>query len=296
MNIVWLYKSFWTFRFRFIWKEFLPLLKYAYPLALMGLAGIASQMLDRILLLYALPENYYAGKSTEYAVGVYSTCIKLTVFMSLAIQSFKYAAEPFFFSQAQDKNSPKVFAEVMHYFVITCVVFWLGICLNLYWIKDVFIGNKSYHEGIGIVPILLLANLILGIYYNLSFWFKLTDQTHYGIWLSVLGAIVTLAGNLVLIPIFGYMACAWITLASYTLMAWSCYALGQKNYPVPYRTGQIFLHLLLGSLIVVASMQLPTEWGLWLLLPNAGLFMVYLAFVAMMEKQLLKKVLRIKSA
>lgn len=267
------------------------MLRYAYPLALMGLAGVSSQMLDRILLQNTLPAGYYAGKSAAYAVGIYGACIKLTVFMSLAIQSFKYAAEPFFFSQNEQKDSPRVFAQVMHYFVITCVLFWLGISLNLFWIKDVFIRNEAYHEGIFIVPILLLANLILGIYYNLSFWFKLTDKTHYGTWLSFLGALITLLGNLWLIPILGYMACAWVTLMSYSVMAWGCYALGQKHYPVPYTTGKILAHLILGSLIVTASVQLPADWGLWLFFPNIGLLGVYVFFLFLTEKELMKKVL-----
>lgn len=292
LNFVWLYKSFVDFRFRFVWQEFAPILRYAYPLAIMGLAGIASQMLDRILLQHYLPAGFYAGKTTDYAIGVYGACIKLTVFMSLAIQSFKYAAEPFFFSQAQDKQSPQVFAKVMHYFVITCVVFWLAISLNLHWIKDLFIRNPAYHEGIFIVPILLLANLLLGVYYNLSFWFKLTEKTHYGTWISIAGAVITLVGNVLLIPVWGYMACAWVTLASYSVMAWVCYALGQKHYPIPYTTGWIMAHLFLGALIVTASIQLPAEWGLWLLIPNFGLFMVYVFFVAITEKELLAKVLK----
>ncbi len=290
LNFVWLYRSFIDFRFRFMWREFAPLLWYGYPLALMGLAGVASQMLDRILLQYYLPTGYYVGHSTKEAVGIYGACIKLTIFMSLAIQSFKYAAEPFFFSQAEDKKSPLVFAQVMHYFVIICVMFWLAISLNLYWIKAVFIRNPVYHEGVGIVPILLLANLLLGIYYNFSFWFKLTDRTHYGTWLSIGGALVTWVGNVLFIPVFGYMACAWVTLVSYGGMAFVCYALGQRHYPVPYRIGQMLLHLLLGSLIVMASLQLPAEWGMWLLLPNMGLFAVYLFFVFITEMKAWKKI------
>jgi O-antigen/teichoic acid export membrane protein len=272
-----------------VWHEFSPILKYAYPLAIMGFAGISSQMLDRILLQYWLPTGFYAGKTTTDAIGVYGACFKLTVFMSLAIQAFKYAAEPFFFGQAEDKNSPRLFAQVMHYFVITCVLFWLGISLNMFWLKNLFIQNPIYHEGLYIIPILLLANLILGIYYNLSFWFKLTDKTHYGIWLSILGAMITLVGNIALIPVMGYMACAWITLLAYTVMTWACYALGQKNYPVPYTTGKIVAHLILGSLIVTSSVQLPANWGLWLFFPNAGLLMVYIFFLYLTEKEMFAK-------
>lgn len=289
LNFVWLYRSFIDFRFRFKWQEFAPMLKYAYPLAVMGLAGIASQMADRILLQYCLPTGFYAGKTTTDAIGIYGACVKLTVFMSLAIQSFKYAAEPFFFSQTEEKQTPRVFAQVMHYFVIMCVIFWLGISLNLFWIKDLFIRNPIYHEGIFIVPILLLANLLLGVYYNLSFWFKLTDKTHYGTWLSLLGALITVLGNILLIPVAGYMACAWITLVSYAVMAWTCYVLGQKNYPIPYDTGWLLAHLTLGGLIVTASVQLPAEWGLWLIFPNMGLFGVYIFFLMLTEKGLWTK-------
>ena len=154
----------------------------------------------------------------------------------------------------------------------------------MFWIKDLFIRNPIYHEGIFIVPILLLANLLLGVYYNLSFWFKLTDKTHYGTWLSILGALITVLGNILLIPVMGYMACAWITLVSYAVMAWVCYVLGQKYYPIPYTTGRLLAHLVLGALIVTASVQLPANWGLWLFFPNAGLFGVYVFFLMLTEK------------
>jgi O-antigen/teichoic acid export membrane protein len=285
LNALLLYRCFIDFRFRFDWAAFRPLLIYAIPLAVMGLAGMVNQMVDKIMLKALLPADFYAGQSADYALGVYGACFKLSVFMNLAIQAFKYAAEPFFFSQAQDKNSPAVFAQVMRYFIIVCVVLWLGVCLNLGWIKWLFIRNEAYHAGVVVVPILLLANMLLGIYYNLSFWFKLTDKTHYGLWISGVGAMLTIGLNFALIPYFGYVACAWVALLSYTLMAWLCYAWGQYYYPIPYHLSSAFGHIGVASVLVIVSLFFPIEnIGLSLLF-NAGLFGVYVVFLGWMEKK-----------
>ena len=286
LNILWLYACFIDFRFRFNWQVFRPILSYAYPLALMGLAGIVSQLVANLLIPIYLPDNFYEGRSALYALGIYGACFKLSVLMSLAIQSFKYAAEPFFFSKAQDKNSPALFAKVMYYFVVVCVLLWLGVCLNLFWIKDFVIPNKRYHEGLGIVPILLLANLFLGMYYNFSFWFKITEKTYYGTWISVAGAVFTVIFNIILIPIFGYVACAWVTLASYAGMAWVCYAWGQKFYPVPYQILPILAHIFLGGILIIISNYLPKSLNFWATLAiNFTLFVVYLSYVFFTEKQ-----------
>ena len=182
------------------------LLVYAFPLMLTNLAGLVNNTTDRIFLRHFLPAGFYEGISSADALGIYGNCYKLSVFMALAIQSFKFAADPFFFSQAEDKNAPDLLARVTKWFLIVCVLIWVLTSLNLDLLG--LVVSKRYRVGLDIVPLLLLAYLFLGVYYNISFWFKLSDKTKFGTLITVVGATVTIAGNIVLIPLMGYMGCA----------------------------------------------------------------------------------------
>ena len=270
--------------FRFRWPDlsFLrPLLAYALPLMLMGLAGMVNETLDRILLPKWLPTNFYPGLSRLGAVGVYGACYKLSIFMSLVIQAFRYAAEPFFFSQSTEKNSPATFALVLKWFTLCCTFIFIGISLNLSWIGPLFLRRPAYLTGLNVVPILLLANLFLGVYYNLSVWFKLTDKTYYGTYLGAAGAVLTIALNFVLIPVLGYTGSAWATLACYFMMAALCWWLGERHFPVPYPVGRLLLWLLGAVGLVVAGQALirtlpvSVGYGLGLALPVLFVGLVY---------------------
>jgi len=227
-----------------------PMLMYGYPILLMGLSGMVNEMLGRAMLKKYLPENFYPGLSNEAALGVYGAVYKLSVFMQLTIQAFRYAAEPFFFSQAQEKDATKGFALVMKWFVIWCCVLYVGISLNLSWFAPIFLRKEIYLTGLVAVPILLLANLFLGMYYNFSIWFKIADKTYYGTYLSFGGAVITIVGNILLIPVFGYLGSAISTLICYGLMAGLCYYFGQKHYPIPYPMQSIAGNLLVATLLV----------------------------------------------
>jgi O-antigen/teichoic acid export membrane protein len=253
-----LWREFVRFRFKLDLAFMKPLLRYAYPLMFMGLAGMVNEVLDRILLKAWLPEDFYPGLSNIAAVGVYGACYKLSIFMSLAIQGFRYAAEPFFFSQSQDKNSPKMFAQVMKWFIISCAFIFLFISVNL---EDfqMLLGRPSYRTGILVVPILLLANLFLGAYYNLSVWFKLTDKTYYGTFISFGGAALTIFLNWLLIPVAGYMGCAITTLCCYFSMASVCLFLGNRHYPVPYPVKAISSYLMLAIILTGAAFLIHIE-------------------------------------
>ncbi len=282
--ILLLYRSFLIFRFRFDWAKLRPMLVYAYPIMLMGLAGMINQMFDKILLEYLLPENFYPGLTSKDAVGIYGACAKLAIFTTLAIQAFRYAAEPFFFGQAQDKKAPELFARVMRYFVIVCVLLWLGVSLNIDILKMIFIRNPDFYPALGIVPVLLLGNIFLGIYYNLSVWFKLSDQTYFGTWISVGGAVLTVLLNFIFVPLLGYVGSAWVVLIAYFSMSVACYILGQRHYPIPYHLGSAFGHLALGGVLIVIS-QLFTPESLFIgTLFNFGLLVVYLLYVLWTEK------------
>ena len=270
------------FRFRWPRLPFLrPLLAYALPLLLMGLAGMVNETLDRILLPAWLPAGFYPGLSAQAATGVYGACYKLSIFMSLVIQAFRYAAEPFFFSQSTEKNSPATFALVLKWFTLCCAFIFVGISLNLSWIGPLFLRRAEYRTGLGVVPILLLANLFLGVYYNLSVWFKLTDKTYYGTYIGAAGAVLTIALNFLLIPVLGYLGCAWATLACYAMMAGLCWWLGERHFPVPYPVGRLLGWLLGAAGLVWVGQALiggQPGWGtyaLGLALPLAFGGLVY---------------------
>lgn len=236
------------------------MMRYSFPVMITGIAGMYNEMFSRVALEYWLPENFYSTMNRQQAVGVFGACYKFAVFMNLGIQAFRYAAEPFFFSNAADKNSPQLFARINHYFIIACCVILLAISINLDILKY-FIGEK-YWIGLPIVPILLLAYLFLGIYYNVSVWFKLTDKTQYGTFITLGGALITLVANYLLIPLFGYMGSSWAALLCYFLMAASCYYIGQKFYPIPYAIGKGLAYIIgtTGLVFWVNSVTLDTRW------------------------------------
>lgn len=240
LTLLLLWRELTDFRFRWPYLGFLrPVLAYSLPLMLMGLAGMINETLDRIMLPAWLPAGFYPGLSAEGATGVYSACYKLSIFMSLVTQAFRYAAEPFFFAQSTDKNSPATFALVLKWFTLCCALIFVSISLNLGWLAPLFLRSAVYRTGLGIVPIILMANLFLGVYYNLSVWFKLTDKTYYGTYIGAGGAVLTIALNFLLIPVLGYMGSAWATLACYFMMAALCWWLGERHFPVPYPVARL---------------------------------------------------------
>ena len=222
-------KSKWLFDIQ-LWRK---MMAYALPLLVVGLAAMINEVADKLLLKYILPES----QNPLRQVGIYGANYKLAVLMTLFIQMFKYAAEPFFFKQAKEKNAKESYATIMKFFVIFGIGIFLGVTLFLDWIKY-FIGSE-FHEGLKIVPIVLMANLFLGIYYNLSVWYKLTNKTHLGAIISIAGAVLTLSVNFALIPKYGYMASAWATFAAYALMMILSWIWGQKHYPIKYPIGRI---------------------------------------------------------
>lgn len=234
------------------------IISYGYPIMLTGLAGMTNEMFSRIMLKAWLPEGFYPGQTANYALGVFGACYKLAVVMNLTITAFRYAAEPFFFSNAVDKNSPQLFSRINHYFIIVCCFILLGVSINLDILKY-FFGKPEYWEGLTIVPILLLAYLFIGVYYNVSVWFKLTDKTYFGTLITVGGVIITVVANYVLIPIAGYMGSSWAALLCNVSMMVACYLLGQKYYPIPYKVTAALGYIGLTTLIVYAVMSIQID-------------------------------------
>lgn len=224
--------------FRLFSKPLLrTMLIFGAPLMVAGLAGMINETADRIILKYMLPEEI-----ADAHIGIYGACYKLAVLITLFIQAFRMGAEPFFFSHAKEKNSRETFARIMNIFVAVCMTAFLVVMLFIDLFKW-FIPNPEYHEGLRVVPILMLANVFLGIYYNQSVWYKLTDRTKTGGTIAIIGALITIGFNFALIPILGYMGSAWATLACYAGMAMISYKWGQKHYPIPYNVSRVLLYM-----------------------------------------------------
>jgi len=290
-----LYKELRGFRFTFSWALFRPVWVYAFPILIMNLGGIINMMFDRIFLKEMLPEGFYPGRTTEQAVGIYGQCFKLSIFMNLAIQAFKYAAEPFFFIKGADKNAPPVFARVMKWFIIICSLMWVAISINLDVLAHLFLRQQIYHEGVYVVPWLLAGFLFLGIYYNLGAWFKLSDRTEFGTYFSVTGAIVVIVLNYLLVPRMGYLGCAIAFAGSSFTMMVLCYLFGQKYYPVPYQVVSAVVYLG-GSagLIAVVSKWQPSESLAISFTVHLAVLVVLLLLILAAERKELAGILRRK--
>jgi O-antigen/teichoic acid export membrane protein len=264
------------FKVEFDRKLFRDMIAYAMPLLLAGMAGMVNETLDRILLRYLLVVPAGIADANEYImaqIGIYGANYKVSILMTLFVQTFRYAAEPFFFSRAKEDDSRELYAKVMIYFILFGLVIFLGIMLYIDIVKH-FIGAK-YYPGIGIVPILLLANLFLGIIFNLSIWYKLSNMTKYGAYITIFGAVVTIATNFLLIPFMGYAGAAWATFVCYFLMMILSYIWGQKHFHVEYNLKKIAGYFLLALSIYFVSKIWHFHSQYLLFIMNSILFIAF---------------------
>lgn len=267
-----------------LWKE---MLFYSWPLMIAGFAGVINETFDRIMIGKLTPED--AVVSGVVLAGIYGACYKLSYLINIFIQAFRLAAEPFFFSESRKKDAPETYARIMKYIVIVMTCMFLVVTLYLdFW--KYFIQNEKMWVGLNVVPILLIANMSLGVYYNLSFWYKLSQKTHAALIITFVGASITLLINFFFIPRFGYMASAWATLACYGSMMLISYFWGRKVYPVPYELGKI------GKLFGLMLALYFIHWGAGLYLDNLWLrtalatllLVVYFAYIFRIEKDDMK--------
>jgi len=228
-----------------LWKK---MMKYGLPILVGGIAFAVNEHFDKILLGYWLPENIAKSE-----VGIYSACYKLGLFMVLFATAFRLGIEPFFFSHSSSENAPQTYAVITKYFVILGSLILLGVIVFADILKFLLIDNESYWQAMKVVPLIILANFFLGIYNNLSVWYKLTDKTHIGAYISIVGAIVTLGLNYLLIPKYSYYGSAIATIAAYGSMMVISYILGNKYYPIPYDMEKISGYLGLSILFSVIS-------------------------------------------
>jgi len=257
---------------------FKQLLNYGLPIMVAGLAYVINENFDKWLLPEVL------GKDIN---GAYSGCYKIAVFMTIFIQAFRLGAEPFFFNHAKEKSAKVTYARIMKYFVIFGSAMLIFIIAYLDIFKSLIVRDESYWRAIDIVPIVLLANLCLGIYFNLAIWYKLTDKTRYGMYLSLLGAAITIVFNVIMIGKIGFIAAAWATLLAYGIMMIASYVLGQKFYPVPYSLKSILGYLLVAIILSVIALNTNANYYI-----NTMLVLVFLGLVVFLEKNEIKQLLK----
>ncbi len=255
------------------------LLHYGWPIMVAGLAFVINENLDKWLL----PEML--GKNIN---GAYSACYKLAVFMTLFIQAFRMGAEPFFFNHAKEENAKETYAVILKYFTIVGGLGLLFVTVYIDWLRPIFIKKESYLIALDIVPIVLLANLCLGIYHNLSVWYKLTDKTRYGMYISIVGAIITIGFNIAYIPVLGFMACAYATLLAYATMMLLSYVIGRRHYKVPYAVGSIVFYLLLSSFLSFISYYYFERD----IIIGTVFLLLFLVTITTLEKNQIKQILK----
>jgi len=263
------------------------MLVYSLPVLIANISFIINENIDKVFLGQLLPADI-----AEQEVGIYAACYKIAVFLSIFINAFRLGAEPFFFSQAKNKNATETYARIMDYFVIAVSLIFVFLVANIELLKYFIKGKDAaeqalYWSGLKIVPVLLFGYVSLGIYINLSIWYKLSDQTRYGLYISGIGAILTIILNLFFIPKFGYIASAWISLTAYTLMMILSYLWGQRNYPIPYNLKKNIGYLL-SSICIVFVAFVVFERNL--LIGNA-LFLIFTIAILFRERKEIKLIL-----
>ncbi len=282
VTLLFLSKEIAAIRFKFDTKLWGQMMLYALPLIIAGMGGMVNETFDRLMLRWWLPGS---AEFKESEVGIYNACYKLSILITLFIQAFRMGAEPFFFKQAEGKNPQRTYARVMKFFVIVITVMFLVVSLYMpVWKK--FIGPK-YWAGLGVVPILLLANMFLGIYYNLSVWYKLGNKTIAGAWITLAGAAVTIGINFFFISSYSYMACAWATFFCYGSMMVMSFVWGQKEYRIPYAWKKLLAFMVIVVLLFFAHKGITKFWDskIFSLTVATILTGIYLWFIGLVEKK-----------
>jgi O-antigen/teichoic acid export membrane protein len=286
------HKDFLNLKFVVDFTLIKQMLWYALPLVVAGLAGIVNETIDRILLNQLLYDSHLAlphsspQQALEYSqskVGIYSANYKLAMLVTILLQAYRYAAEPFFFSNAKNQDRNKLYAKVMNYFIAAVCLVFLLVSLNIQIFKY-FIPNQNYWDGLTVVPILLLANVFLGIYFNQSIWYKLSGQTKFGAFIAIGGAILTIGLNVLLIPKYGYIASAWATLIVYGAQMIASYLLGQKYYPIKYNIRKFGLYFGFALLLFFVAKMIAIEDGILQFVVNNTLILIFALLVYIMEK------------
>ncbi len=262
------------FRYRFDRALWGRMMRYAWPLLILGIAGILNQTLDKIIFPYL-----YDGVDEKAQLGIYGAATKIAMIMAMITQAFRYAYEPFVFGKAKDRDSHDTYAKAMKYFVIFTLLAFLAVMAYMDILRYI-IRDRSYWPGLRVVPIVMAAEIMMGVYFNLSFWYKLIDKTIYGAWFSGIGCLVLVAVNVAFVPRYSYMACAWGGVAGYGTAMLLSYIVGQKKYPINYPVRQIMVYVALAAVLTagmtLANRALPMVGSLAVNTLLIAVFVVYL--------------------
>lgn len=273
--------EFLKLQLKFDKELFGKMFSYSWPILVANLSFIVNENLDKIVLSRLLPDAI-----ADHQVGIYGAVCKIAIFISIFITAFRLGAEPFFFSHAKNANAKKTYAFILHYFVIALALLFVGLIANIEILKY-FIRKSEYWVGLPAVPYLLFGYVCLGIYMNLSIWYRLSDQTRFGLYISIIGAFITIVLNFVLIPKYSYMGSAWVSMLAYFVMMVISYVLGQKYYPIPYDLKRILTYLLISVVLVILSFWV---FNRNIYIGNA-LLLAFLGGIIYFEKDQLKSIL-----
>ena len=262
-----------------LWKT---MLRYALPVLIAGVAFSINETFDRILLKELLPANV-----AETQIGMYSACYKIALFMTLFATAYRLGIEPFFFSHAKSENPQKNYAKILEFFVAFGSVILLTVVVFADVLKPYIVRSEDYWEAMWVVPIILIANFCLGIYHNLSVWYKITDRTKFGAYISIVGAVITLAINILFIKAYGYKASAIATLVAYATMMLLSYYFGRKYYPIPYNLKKITLYLMLSITLSALSFYEFRENYII----GISMLIIFLGLIFLLEKKALNQIL-----
>ena len=270
----------------FDWRLARRMLNYSYPILILGVAGILNQVADKIIFSHVYPHS-----DAKTQLGIYGAASKIAMIMALLTQAFRYAYEPIVFSKSRDRDSKDFYAKAMKYFVIFTLLAFLCVTFYIDILKYVIAPNPDYWVGLRVVPIVMAAEILMGIYFNLSFWYKLIDKTLWGAVFSFVGCAVLIAINVVFVPRYGYMACAWAGVAGYGVATVVSYVVGQRKYPIAYDIRSIGLYMLVAAVLFAASQLQP--WGAqWLRMAvNTALLVVFVAMIIKVEHINLRRLL-----
>lgn len=269
---------FWPELFSVKWKFdkslMRKMLSYTWPMLILGIAGILNQTADKMIF----PKVYGNTHDGNVQLGIYGACVKIAMIMAMITQAFRYAYEPFVFSKSKDKDSKETYAVAMKFFIIFTLLAFLCVIGYMDILKHII--APDYREGLKVVPIVMAAEIMMGIYFNLSFWYKLIDKTIWGAWFSIAGCLVLVAVNIIFIPRYGYMACAWGGFAGYATAMLLSYFVGQKKNPVRYPLKSIAVYVLIALLLYAVMEFVPETWPVVLrLVVNTVLILLFVAHI-----------------
>ncbi len=274
--------------FTFNKKLLKQMLSYGFPILIVGLAGMVNQNIDKVLIPFLLPDD----QNPMIQLGIYGANYKLAVLMNMFIQAFRYAFEPFFFARSNSKDDPKVYALIMKYFVIFGLIIFLGMVLYIDILKVII--DVEYHEGLKVVPLILMANLFFGMYFTLSLWYKLKDMTRYGAYMALIGAAITLVLNVVLIPVMGYMGSAVAVLVCFFTMVVISYLLGQKYYYVPYNIKRIGTYFFIALILFFISFYTSGLELIMKYMTHTIFITIFVVIVFSLEKNEIRRIIKPK--